>query len=140
MTRRRGFTLPEMIIATTLLAVGMLSVATLMAASHRQQRLAVGRTGLVTHAEAKLEELRSYASAPAAGALRARLDVGGSLAANVAGFADSVRAPNGRLYYRRWQIATDLLGTRRVTLRLVARTPAPYEVSAVEYSTLVWLP
>jgi prepilin-type N-terminal cleavage/methylation domain-containing protein len=138
--RRRGFTLPEMIIATTLLSVGMLSVASLMGASHRQQRLAASRAGLVTLAEGKLEELRSYAAAADGSTLRTRLDVGGSLTANAAGYADSVRAPNGKWYYRRWQLENDPLGARRLTLRLVVKTPAPYDVRTLDFSTLVYLP
>jgi len=139
-TRRAGFTLPELMLSIVLLAVGMLSVASLMAASHRQQRLAVSRGGLSTLAEAKLEELRSYAYAPAASALRNRLAVGGSLTSNASGYSDEATAPNGHLYDRRWQVTNDLapLGVRRVTIRLVARTAARYEVSSVDFSTLVW--
>lgn len=154
MTRRGGFTLPELMVATILLAVGMLSVASLMASSHRQHRLAVSRAGITTLAEATLDSLRSLAYASRgtfawqdeatalanAATLRARLNVGGSLTSNVAGYSDEATAPNGKIYDRRWQITNDLapLNVRRVTVRLVARDPGTYEVTTADFSTLIW--
>ena len=154
MTRRAGFTLPELMLSVVLLAIGMLSVASLMAASHRQHRLAISRAGLATLAETKLDSLRSFAYASRvtfptlteteAAALRGRLAVGGSLTSNVANYSDVVTAPNGKTYDRRWQITNDFstanaaLNVRRVTLRLVAQDPGTYDVETAEFSTLVW--
>jgi prepilin-type N-terminal cleavage/methylation domain-containing protein len=152
--RRAGFTLPELMLSIVLLAIGMLSVASLMAASHRQQRLAVSRSGLAVLAEAKIDSLRSFgfastelgtvATETAEANLRANLAVGGSLTSNVSGYSDVVTAPNGRSYDRRWQISNDFttansaLTVRRITVRLVAQNAAAYEVTTADYSTLIW--
>ena len=158
MSRRAGFTLPELMLSIVLLAVGMLSVASLMAASHRQQRLAASRSGLAVLAEAKIDSLRSYAYASRgmfpsmtesaantlAGQLRANVAVGGSLTSNATGYSDVVTAPNGKSYDRRWQITNDFatagsaLNVRRVTVRLVAQNAGTYEVRTADYSTLLW--
>jgi hypothetical protein len=90
-------------------------------------------------AESKLEELRSYGQTAATDPLRVRLNVGRSMAAPMAGYADSAQAPGGRWYYRRWQIVNDIAGMRRVNLRVVPKTDDKYVARQVQFTTLVAL-
>ena len=138
---RPGFGLIELMVAIIVLSVGMLGLASLMASALRRDRLTTSRSEVVSVAEAKFEELRSYSALHSSDALRARLNVGGSLTANTTNYTDSLTALNGRDYYRRWTVANGTaVGTRRVTLRVTPKTPLRYDTKSVDFTTLVVFP
>ena len=137
--KRAGFTLVELMMAIVMLSFGLLGMAGLMVSSTQVQQLSTTRSQMTLVAESKLEELRSYGQTAAADPLRVRLNVGGSVAAPVAGYADSAQAPGGRWYYRRWQIVNDIAGTRRVNLRVVPRYDDKYVPRQAQFTTLVAL-
>jgi prepilin-type N-terminal cleavage/methylation domain-containing protein len=137
--KRAGFTLIELMVAIVMLSFGLLGMAGLMVSSTQVQQLSTTRSQMTLVAESKLEELRSYGQTAAADPLRVRLDVGGSVAAPVAGYADSAQAPGGRWYYRRWQIVNDIAGMRRVNLRVVPQYDDKYVSRQVQFTTLVAL-
>jgi prepilin-type N-terminal cleavage/methylation domain-containing protein len=138
--KRAGFTLIELMMAIVMLSFGLLGMAGLMVSSTQVQQLSTTRSQMTLVAESKLEELRSYGMTAATDtALRARLNVGGSLVAPAAGYADSAQAPGGRWYYRRWQISNDIAGMRRVNLRIVPTYDDKYVSRQVQFTTLVAL-
>lgn len=137
--KRAGFTLIELMIAIVMLSFGLLGMAGLMVSSTQVQQLSTSRSQMTTVAESKLEELRSYGMTAATDPLRTRLNVGGSMAAPTAGYADSAQAPGGRWFYRRWQISNDIAGMRRVNLRIVPRSDDRYTPRQVQFTTLVAL-
>ena len=137
--KRTGFTLVELMIAIVMLSFGLLGMAGLMVSSTQLQQLSTTRSQMTLVAESKLEELRSYGQTAATDPLRARLNVGGSIAAPVAGYADSAQAPGGRWYRRRWQIVNDIAGMRRVNLRVVPQYDDKYVPRQVQFTTLVAL-
>jgi prepilin-type N-terminal cleavage/methylation domain-containing protein len=135
--KRAGFTLIELMMAIVMRSIGLLGMAGLMVSSTQVQQLSTTRSQMTLVAESKLEELRSYGQTAAADPLRLRLNVGGSMAAPSAGYADSVQAPGGRWYYRRWQISNDIAGMRRVDLRVVPQYDDRYVPRQVQFTTLV---
>jgi prepilin-type N-terminal cleavage/methylation domain-containing protein len=137
--KRAGFTLVELMMAIVMLSFGLLGMAGLMVSSTQVQQLSTTRSQMTLVAESKLEELRSYGQTGGADPLRLRLNVGGSVAAPVAGYADSAQAPGGRWYYRRWQIVNDIAGMRRVNLRVVPQYDDKYVSRQVQFTTLVAL-
>jgi prepilin-type N-terminal cleavage/methylation domain-containing protein len=139
MRQPAGFTLVELMIAIVMLAFGLLGMAGLMVSSTQVQQLSTSRSQMTTVAESKLEELRSYGQTAATDPLRLRLNVGGSMVAPVANYADSAQAPGGRWFYRRWQIVNDIAGMRRVNLRIVPRVDDRYTPRQVQFTTLVAL-
>jgi prepilin-type N-terminal cleavage/methylation domain-containing protein len=136
---RAGFTLVEVMMAIVMLSFGLLVMAGLMVSSTRVQQLSTTRSQMTLVAESKLEELRSYGQTAASDPLRVRLNVGGSVAGPVAGYADSAQAPGGRWYYRRWQVVNDMAGMRRVNLRVVPQYDDKYVARQVQFTTLVGL-
>jgi prepilin-type N-terminal cleavage/methylation domain-containing protein len=136
---RSGFTLVELMMAIVMLSFGLLGLAGLMVSSTQVQQLSTTRSQMTLVAESKLEELRSYGMTAATDPLRARLNVGGSMAAAMANYADSAQAPGGRWYYRRWQVVNDIAGIRRVNLRIVPKYDDKYVARQIQFTTLVAL-
>ncbi|HEX6057568.1 MAG TPA: hypothetical protein VFZ11_01030 [Gemmatimonadaceae bacterium] len=134
---RAGFALVELLFAIVMLTVGTLAMAGVLAASLRLQRLSVTRNEMTSLAEAKLEELRSYASPTSTAALKANLDLGGSLTSIVANYADSVTLVTGARYYRRWQVSTGVAGTRQITVRVLPKADVSYQVKRLDFTTFV---
>jgi prepilin-type N-terminal cleavage/methylation domain-containing protein len=106
-----GFTLVELMIASVVLTVGLVSMAQLLAVStvmHSDARQATSVTHL---AQSKIEELvkLNFATAPA-------VQIGGSLTADIANYFDSPQ--NGTT--RRWLVqAGPAANTRLVTVRII---------------------
>jgi prepilin-type N-terminal cleavage/methylation domain-containing protein len=134
---RAGFSLTEVMAATVVFALGLLGSAGLMASSIRNQRLISSRVEMVSIADAKIDELRAIGQSPLKDPLRAQLAVGGSTSTAVTGYHDTVDDAGGRSYYRRWQIAADPTGARRVTIRVEPVATDNYQWRRVQFSTLV---
>jgi prepilin-type N-terminal cleavage/methylation domain-containing protein len=133
---RRGFSLAEVMAAIVVFAIGLLGSAGVMASNIRNQRLAVSRAEMVSIADVKIDELRVIGQTPLGHPLRAQLAIGGSTTSSVNGYY-SVVDVDGRSYVRRWQIAADPTGARRVAIRVVPVVPGNYQWGRVEFSTLV---
>jgi prepilin-type N-terminal cleavage/methylation domain-containing protein len=136
---RTGFTLIELMMAIVMLSFGLLGMAGLMVSSTQVQQLSTTRSQMTLVAESKLEELRAYGMTSDT-VLRARLNIGGSTVAPLAGYADSAQAPGGRWYYRRWHIVNDIApGMRRVNLRVVPQYDDKYVSRQVQFTSLLAL-
>jgi hypothetical protein len=127
----------ELAVAMLLIAVALVSTAALTSTSLRFQRGASTREEMVTLAEAKLDELRSYQLAPKGTPSWEKLAAGGSLTSSVTGYSDAVTIPGGKSYRRRWEIVAATAGTRDVTLRVEPMFSDAYATSRVEMRTLV---
>jgi prepilin-type N-terminal cleavage/methylation domain-containing protein len=136
--RRRGFTLVELAVAMLLIAVALVSTAALTSTSLRFQRGASTREEMITLAESKLDELRSYQLAPPGTPSWAKLAAGGSVSTSVTGYSDEVTIPGGRSYRRRWQIVSATAGTRGVTLRVEPISSDVHATRRLELRTLVF--
>jgi prepilin-type N-terminal cleavage/methylation domain-containing protein len=133
---RRGFTLVELTVAMLLIVVGLLGSAALMSTSLRFQRGSSTREDMVTIAQGKLDELRSYQRAPKGSAAWSKLAVGGSVTTSVTGY-DSVVTVGARSYRLRWQLTADVAGTRFVTVRVQPISMDTYATGQVQFRTLV---
>lgn len=134
---RRGFSLAEVVAAIVVFTLGVLGSAGVMASSIRYQRLTSSRIEMVSIADAKIDELRAIGQTPLGNALRVQLAVGGSTTSPVSGYNDSVLNAEGRSYARRWQIAADPTGARRVSVRVEPVTSGSYQWGRADFSTLV---
>ena len=133
-TDRRGFSLPELMVAIMVLTVGLLGLAASMASMMRYQDLASNRAEMAGLGDSKLEQLRGAGSTRSSDTLQ--LAVGGSLTSAVASHADTVTTLRGRVYFRRWTVVAGPAGSREVTMRVAPqlqdiRTPAKVDVSSI---------
>lgn len=135
--RRSGFTLVELAVAMMLIAVALVGSAALTTTSLRYQRGASTRDEMVTLAESKIDELRSYQLAPSGTTSWTKLAAGGSLTSSVSGYSDDVTVPGGKTYRRRWEIVSSTAGTRQVTVRIEPTFTDKYATTQVELRTLV---
>lgn len=133
-TDERGFTLVEVLIATVILTVALVSMAELMAVTIRMQMLGREQTSAVRLAQDKIDELMSQDFAVAA------LGIGGSLTADVADHFDDPTA----LYKRRWLVAAgpvDPVGIaanlRVVTVRVTPVVTDRRTATAAEITTII---
>lgn len=131
---RRGFSLPELMVAIMILTVGLLGLAASMASMMRYQDLASNRAEMAGLGDSKIEQLRGAGSTKSADTLQ--LAIGGSLTSSVSLHADTVTTLRGRVYYRRWAVRAGPAGTRVVELRVAPqlndlRTPANVDVSSI---------
>jgi len=109
-TDDRGFTLIEVLVATVVMTIALVSLAELMAITLRLQQLGRNQTAAVRLAQDKLDQLMSlsFDTAPA-------IAVGGSLDTNIENYNDALDG-----YQRRWLVeATDVADLRQVTVRLI---------------------
>jgi prepilin-type N-terminal cleavage/methylation domain-containing protein len=133
---RRGFTFVELAVAMMLIGTGLLGFAALMSSSLRFQRGSTTREEMITIAEAKLDELRSYQLAPRGSTTWSRLAPGGSVTTAVSGY-DSVVTVGTRNYRLRWQLAESVAGTRLVTVRVRPDYTDAFATQQVLFRTLV---
>jgi prepilin-type N-terminal cleavage/methylation domain-containing protein len=131
---RRGFSLPELMVAIMILTVGLLGLAATMASMMRYQDLASNRAEMAGLGDSKLEQLRGAGSTRSTDTLQ--LAVGGSLTTSVSAHADTVTTLRGRIYFRRWLVTAGPAGSRDVELRVAPqlndiRTPTKVDVSTI---------
>lgn len=134
---RAGFTLVESMVAIVILTVGLLGSAGLMASSVRRQRLTATRGEMAAIADGKIDELRAIGMTALGTSLRTQLATGGSTTSSVANYFDTVQSPDGRSYLRRWEIAVDPTGARRVSIRIEPATAGNYQWRRLDFTTLV---
>ena len=135
LTDERGFTLIELMMATFIIVVGVLGLASAMANVSIYQARATSNMEMVAVGESKLEELRAYAMIMSADT--AQLTVGGSTTSSVANHSDNIAGPSGRVYIRRWRIDAGPAGTRQATLRVIPNVDNIHSISRVEFTTLL---
>ena len=137
-TRRDGFTIVEVIVAVLVLTLGLLGMASIMGTTVQLQQLTSSRAEITTAAETKIEELRAYGNTHISDALRANVAIGGSTTAAVNGYNDNVVA-RGKTYTRRWAISQDVVGTRRVRVRVAPVVNRRTDLGSLEFTSLIWL-
>lgn len=130
-----GFTLTELLVAVIILTIGVLGLAKVLIGSSQRQAQVESHQELLAVAEEKLEELRNIAASGTADTVQ--LEIGGSLTADVANYADSIQTPEGRWYHRRWQVTAGPAETRSVTLRILAPDPGRTAVDSRDFTSLV---
>lgn len=130
-----GFTLVEIVIAILITSIGVLGLASIMAGTSRRHERAVSHGDLTAAAESKFEDLRGSAVDDPPG-----LAEGGSLTANTADHADSIRTSHGRWIRRRWQVEAGPAGTRAVTVRAEPSTAARNDDQEIDLRSLVYVP
>ena len=137
----RGFGLVESVMSMGIAAAGLLAVAGLMAAGAGLQRNSRdgGRAGMA--AMQQLEQLRILPRTDA------RVQVGGSLTANVANYNTLVDAPPAGRLRVRWQVLAGPAGTVEIRVRTIRVTAGGGPEVAVadgsrqsEVRSLVWRP
>ena len=108
--RESGFTLPELLIALTILTVGLLGLASVMAGVTRYQELATNRNDMTLLADSKLERLRAAATTRTTDTLELALGQ----------HVDTVTSARGRRFVRLWHVTAGPTGggSRSVTLRI----------------------
>jgi Tfp pilus assembly protein PilV len=137
--QRAGLTIVEIVVAIMILTIGLLAMASIMGATAQLQQLTSSRAEITTLAEAKLEDLRAYGMTASTDALRSKVAIGGSVTDPTAGYRDTVPNVRGKKYARSWAISQDVVGTRRVTLRVKPVTNGKYDVKWLDFTTLIWL-
>jgi Tfp pilus assembly protein PilV len=127
----QGFGLIESVIAIGVAAVGLLAIAGLMAAgANLQQRSRDGgRSGMA--AIQMLEQLRLLPRTDA------RVQIGGSLTADIAGYTALVDVPPAGRIRVRWVVQAGPAGSRDITVRAI---PAQPQARTSEVRSLVWRP
>lgn len=132
---RRGFSLPELILAIVILAVGILGLAGSMASIMRHQELSSNRAEMVAMGDSKLEQLRGAGISRSSDTVQ--LAVGGSLTTPTSQHSDTLTSLRGRVFYRRWLVvAGPTASTRDVQLRVVPQwndrsTPSQVDVGSI---------
>lgn len=137
--QRAGFSLVEIIVAVMILVIGLLAMAGIMGATAQLQQLTSSRAEITTLAETKFEELRSYGMTASTDALRTKLAIGGSVTVPTAGYRDTVPDVRGKTYARSWAISQDVVGTRRVNLRVNPVIDGRNDAKWLDFTTLIWL-
>jgi prepilin-type N-terminal cleavage/methylation domain-containing protein len=137
--QRAGFTIVEIIVAVMILVIGLLAMAGIIGATAQLQQLTSSRAEITTLAETKLEELRAYGMSATTDPLRAKLAIGGSLTTPTAGYRDTVPNVRGKTYARSWAISQDVVGTRRVRVRVKPVIDGRNDAKWLDFTTLIWL-
>ena len=123
-----GFTLVEVLIATLVLVVGLVSVAQLLAVSVVMNSDARSATSATQQAQTKIDELmKASFTTPAV-----QINAADTLSSNVANYFDTPAAG----ITRRWQVTAGPSNTRKVTVRVLASRGRLYG-NKVEMTTII---
>ena len=125
----RGFGLVESLMSLGVAAAGLLAVAGLLAtgASLQSQSRDGGRSGMA--ATQQLEQLRILPRTDP------RVQIGGSLVANVNNYTALINVPPAGQVRVRWQVQAGPAGTLDITVRAI---PAIQGARTSEARTLIW--
>lgn len=137
-TGRHGFSLIELLVALTMLAVGILGMASVLIGTSTWQSRSDNQSELFTASQSKFEKLRTAAQTGSADTVQ--LSVGGSLTSNEANHADSLQTPDGSWVVRRWQVTSGPSTARTITLRVVPRGQDDRVAGERDFSTIIWIP
>lgn len=129
-----GFTLIELMLAIVVIVVGLLGIASTMAAMTRYQDLSAARTDMDALADNKLEQLRAAAQTRSADTLQ--LALGGSLTAATAPWTEVV-TERGRTYVLLWLVAAGVGGALDVTLRIQPQVDDQRTPRLINFRTLI---
>jgi prepilin-type N-terminal cleavage/methylation domain-containing protein len=142
-TRQSGFTIVELLFALLMLSVAILALASVMSQTRRMQGLALSRAEVTTVAETAFEGMRSSAAgaktAPACPGTNCALTLGGSLTSDVASKSDVTTSASGRQYRRRWLVQAGPEGSVQVTLRVLPLSSSRYELSQLDFNTIIFV-
>ncbi|HUF30238.1 MAG TPA: prepilin-type N-terminal cleavage/methylation domain-containing protein [Gemmatimonadaceae bacterium] len=134
---RAGFTLVELLVAILILSIGLVGLASTMAAMTRWQMLSASRAEMTLLADGKLERLR------AAGAVlspdTAELRIGGSVDTPADPHTDIVVGPSSRRFVLLWSVAAGPATTRDVRLRVRPEVDVPQTPAKLDFATLIAL-
>jgi len=134
---RAGFTLTEVLISISILAVGVLGMSrVLFGSSHWQARVET-QLEMAGLGDAKLDDLRSYAVELTYDTVQ--IAMGGSLTSDVADHSDVVQSAEGRSYRRRWEVTPGPAGSRHVEVRIVSDDPRANEAGGRDFESLVMM-
>jgi prepilin-type N-terminal cleavage/methylation domain-containing protein len=133
-----GFTLIEVLIATVILTIALVSIAELMAITLRMQMLGKNETSAVRLAQSKIDELVAVNFDPA---VSTAVVIGGDLDTNAAGYFDTpTNAAGDSLgFTRRWRIAAvaGYTNVRTLTVRVVPNIADRRTTGQVELVTII---
>jgi prepilin-type N-terminal cleavage/methylation domain-containing protein len=124
----RGFTLIEALVATLVLAVGIISVANLMLVAATSNSVGNQATAAATIASRELERLTAIPYN--------QLLVGGDIAADNAGFFDDTNVPGVGMIHTRWRVVAFQNQTRLITVRSEGRGGMSGARSRAEFTTI----
>ena len=123
-----GFTLIEALVATVVLAVGVISVANLMLVAASSN--AVGSQGTAAAMVAS-QEIETLTAIP-----YDQLLVGGSVTADNAGFWRDTEVPGVGIIHSRWQVTAFANQTRLITVRAEGTGALTGPRSRAEFTTI----
>jgi prepilin-type N-terminal cleavage/methylation domain-containing protein len=129
-----GFTLIELMLAIVVVVVGLLGIASTMAAMTRYQDLSAARADMNALADNKLEQLRAAAATRTVDTLQ--LALGGDLTVATAQHNDVV-TERGRTYARLWLVAAGVGGALDVTLRIQPQVDDQRTPRLIDFRTLI---
>ena len=121
---RRTLASSRLSMHVAVLAVALGVAAAVAAGSVRAQDAAVSRAEMSAFAQRKVAELRAFETLRSPGARQrgTPLVAGGSLTDDVPGFYDVVDGTEGRRFQRRWVVAAEGSGGRRIAVRVLPLT------------------
>jgi len=131
---RAGFSLTEVLISISILAVGVLGMSRVIFGSSHWQGRVETQLEMAGLGDAKLDDLRSYAVELTSDTVQ--LSMGGSLTSDVADHSDVVQSAEGRPYRRRWEVTPGPAGSRHVEVRIVSDDPRASEAGGRDFETL----
>lgn len=139
-SRRAGFTLVELMVAVTIISVGLIATASAMGRLIRFQRDQTVRTEMTLLAKDKLDDLRFRGATGFGGGLALGGTVDPATRTSNPGFWDEVSRAGGRRYYRLWRLTTTNapIGTVETAVRVVLvgdLSTIPIEVTLTTYLT-----
>jgi prepilin-type N-terminal cleavage/methylation domain-containing protein len=134
--RRRGLSIIEVLIALTMLSVGVLALAGSLAGTSSWRRLSSSRLALVDLTEGKLEELRMIALDPSR-VDTMQLTPGGSLTSSQLHHADTVVSTSGVTVVRRWTVVSAPASMRDLVVAAAPMTARAWHVNSIRLATRV---
>jgi hypothetical protein len=134
----RALANPRLPLHIVFLAVALGVGAAVAAGSVRAEHVAESHAEMSAFAERKLAELRAFPTLRSVRTQRSGspLTPGGSLAADVPGYFDTVEGTDGRRFQRRWDVDA-APGSRRIAVRVIPLGPDAEHASALDVTAII---